>query len=47
MTIAKEYGFNYWDGKRKYGYGGYIYIPGRWEQVAKKFIQKYKLNNKS
>ena len=47
MNIAKEYGYDYWDGKRKYGYGGYKYIPGRWEQVAKKFIQRYKLNNKS
>jgi len=47
MIVAKEYGYDYWDGKRKYGYGGYKYIPGRWEQVAKKFIQRYKLQNKS
>jgi len=47
MTVSKKYGYDYWDGNRKFGYGGYKYIPGRWEQVAKKFIQRYKLNNKS
>ena len=47
MTISKKYGYDYWDGNRKFGYGGYRYIPGRWEQVAKKFIKKYKLNNQS
>jgi len=47
MTISKKYGYDYWDGNRKFGYGGYKYIPGRWEQVAKKFIKKYKLNNQS
>ena len=47
MTISKKYGHDYWDGNRKFGYGGYKYIPGRWEQVAKKFIKKYKLNNQS
>ena len=47
MTISKKYGYEYWDGNRKFGYGGFKYIPGRWEQVAKKFIKRYKLNNKS
>jgi ubiquinone/menaquinone biosynthesis C-methylase UbiE len=47
MTISKKYGYDYWDGNRKFGYGGYKYIPGRWEQVAKKFIKKYKLDNHS
>ncbi len=47
MTISKKYGFDYWDGKRKYGYGGYKYIPGRWENVARKLIYLFKLNNKS
>lgn len=44
--IAKEYGADYWDGKRKYGYGGYKY-DGRWESAARKLIRKYKLTNKS
>ena len=47
MTISKKYGYEYWDGNRKFGYGGFKYIPVRWEQVAKKFIKRYKLNNKS
>ena len=47
MKIAKKYSFDYWDGDRKYGYGGYKYIPGRWQKVAQKLIKIYKLNNKS
>ena len=47
MNVSKKYGYDYWDGNRKFGYGGYKYIPGRWEQVAKKFIKKYKLKNQS
>lgn len=40
--IAKEYGFDYWDGDRKYGYGGYHY-DGRWRSVAKKLADYYQL----
>ena len=47
MKIAKKYGADYWDGDRKFGYGGYKYIPGRWTMVAKKIIKKYKLTNTS
>ncbi len=47
MNVAKKYGYHYWDGNRKYGYGGYSYIPGRWKGVANQLIKKYKLNNKS
>ena len=36
MIEAKKYGKNYWDGPRKYGYGGYKFIKGRWTKVAKK-----------
>ena len=43
MKEAKKYGKNYWDGKRRFGYGGYKYIPGRWKNVAKKLIKIYKL----
>ena len=38
MIEAKKYGKNYWDGPRKYGYGGYKFIPGRWNNVANKII---------
>ncbi len=47
MLEAKKYEKNYWDGPRKFGYGGYRYIPGRLMPVAKKLIKKFKLNNKS
>lgn len=47
MREAKKYERNYWDGPRKYGYGGYKYIPGRWTKVANKIINKFNLTNKS
>ena len=28
MIEAKKYEKNYWDGPRKFGYGGYKYIEG-------------------
>ena len=40
--VAKEYGYDYWDGDRKYGYGGYRY-DGRWRSVAQKLADYYKL----
>lgn len=40
--IAKEYGYDYWDGDRKYGYGGYRY-DGRWKSVAEKIAEYYQL----
>jgi SAM-dependent methyltransferase len=43
MMIAKQYGADYWDGDRKYGYGGYKYMPGRWAKVAQKLIELYEL----
>ena len=43
MKVAKKYEKDYWDGNRKFGYGGYKYIPGRWKLVAKEFIKTYKL----
>ncbi len=42
MLKAKEYEFDYWDGDRRYGYGGYKY-DGRWKPVAQQFIDHYKL----
>lgn len=47
MNIAQKYSKDYWDGNRKYGYGGYKYIPGRWSSVAKKLISIYRLNSES
>lgn len=47
MKIAKKFSKDYWDGNRKYGYGGYTYIEGYYEKVAKKIINKYSLTNSS
>jgi len=47
MIEAKKYEKNYWDGPRKFGYGGYTYIAGRWTNVAKKLIRKFNLKNTS
>jgi ubiquinone/menaquinone biosynthesis C-methylase UbiE len=47
MMKAKEYEFDYWDGDRRYGYGGYKFIEGRWAPVAKALIDIYGLNNGS
>ena len=47
MNIAKQYGEDYWDGDRRYGYGGYNYIPGRWKQVAEELISIYNLKSES
>ncbi|WP_374307453.1 class I SAM-dependent methyltransferase [Dongia sp.] len=38
--VAKRFGEEYWDGDRKYGYGGYHY-DGRWRPVAEALVQHY------
>jgi cyclopropane fatty-acyl-phospholipid synthase-like methyltransferase len=47
MRVAKQYDKDYWDGDRRYGYGGYNYIPGRWKQVAEELISIYNLKSES
>jgi ubiquinone/menaquinone biosynthesis C-methylase UbiE len=47
MKVAKKYGKDYWDGNRRYGYGGYRFIQGRLTPVAKKIIKQFNLNSKS
>ena len=47
MKLAKKYDKDYWDGDRRYGYGGYRYIPGRWKPVAEKLISIYNLKSTS
>jgi len=46
MEIAKKYGAEFWDGDKKYGYGGYKY-DGRQEVIARKLIDKYHLKEDS
>jgi ubiquinone/menaquinone biosynthesis C-methylase UbiE len=42
MVKAKEFEFDYWDGDRRYGYGGYKY-DGRWKVVAERLMEIYGL----
>lgn len=39
---AREWGFDYWDGDRRIGYGG-MHYDGRWEKVARAMVEHYKL----
>ena len=43
MKVAKKFDKDFWDGERKYGYGGHKYIPGRWNSVAQDLIKRYDL----
>ncbi len=40
--VAKKWGADYWDGDRKYGYGGYSY-DGRWQPIAREIAKHYSL----
>ncbi|MCX8129915.1 MAG: class I SAM-dependent methyltransferase [Clostridia bacterium] len=41
-SIAKKFDYDYWDGDRKFGYGGYRY-DGRWRAVAEEMAEHYNL----
>ena len=41
-AVAKQYGKDYWDGERQYGYGGYKY-DGRWRSIAQHMAGHYGL----
>lgn len=38
--VAKQWGYDYWDGERRYGFGGYTY-DGRWRPVAEAIAKHY------
>jgi protein-L-isoaspartate(D-aspartate) O-methyltransferase len=40
--LAKKWGYDYWDGDRKTGYGGMRY-DGRWQKVAQAMVDHYHL----
>ena len=44
--LAKKFAYDYWDGDRRICYGGYNYIEGRWEKVARAIFSHYKLPKK-
>jgi len=41
--LAKKFDFDYWDGDRRICYGGYRYLEGRWEKVARAMAEHYEL----
>jgi len=41
--LAKKWGYDYWDGDRRINYGGYRYLEGRWERVARAMAEHYGL----
>src|SRR5580692_11602582 len=41
-TVAKQWGADYWDGPRQYGYGGNKY-DGRWLPIAEDIARHYGL----
>ena len=43
MEVARRYDRDFWDGQRRFGYGGYQY-DGRWRVVAEKLIEVYGLS---
>jgi SAM-dependent methyltransferase len=40
-ALAKQFDYDYWDGDRRVCYGGYKYMPGRWEKVARMMAEHY------
>ena len=41
--LAKQFAYDYWDGDRRICYGGYRYLEGRWETVARAIAEYYPL----
>ena len=46
-SLARKFGKEFFDGNRKYGYGGFKYNKKYWRNVTKEMIKYYSLNNKS
>lgn len=42
-NISKQFGFEYFDGDRRYGYGGFNYNPRFWTDTVKLFRDHYQL----
>lgn len=45
--IARKFGKEYFDGPRKYGYGGFYYDPRFWLPVIPDFVKRYGLSAQS
>lgn len=42
-ALAKKWDYDYWDGDRRICYGGYRYMEGRWEKVARALVSHYNI----
>ena len=45
MKIARKFDKHFWDGKRRYGYGGYKYVRNYWKARACKWIRLLKVES--
>lgn len=43
-VLSSRFGFDYFDGDRRYGYGGFNYDPRFWTETVKLFADHYQLN---
>lgn len=46
-NLAKQFDYEYFDGPRSLGLGGFNYIPGYWTPCVEDIISHYKLTNSS
>lgn len=46
-SVARKFGKDFFDGERKYGYGGFEYSPHFWEPVIPSFDKRWDLSNTS
>ena len=45
--VAREFGKEFFDGDRKYGYGGFKYLPRFWQPVIPTFQKHFELTDRS
>jgi len=45
--IGRKFGFDYFDGDRNHGYGGFNYNPKFWQPVVPTIVEKYTIDNSS
>lgn len=45
--IGRKFGFDYFDGDRNHGYGGFSYNPKFWQPVIPNIVENYKISNLS
>lgn len=46
-AIGRKFGFDYFDGDRNHGYGGFNYLERFWQPVIPTIIENYQISNSS